>query len=97
MRELPVAGLFRDLKGTTKWEASGTDVVNDQVFMIFDSLDYIGYTNSMFEYRGPQNRLIGRQADRESSFEAIMFCPDTKTFLLVCCVFVYVVILDMCA
>jgi hypothetical protein len=32
IKELPVAGLFRDLKGTTAWETSGTDVVGDQVF-----------------------------------------------------------------
>jgi len=43
VRQLPVAGLFEDLKGTSKWEASGMDVVNgNQAFMIFDSLDYIG-------------------------------------------------------
>ena len=31
IKELPVAGLFRDLKGTTRWETSGTDVVGEQV------------------------------------------------------------------
>ena len=51
--------------------------------MIFDSLDYIGYTSTLFEYRAPQNKMIGRQSDTESSFEVIMFCPDTKTFLMV--------------
>lgn len=83
VRELPIAGLFKDLKGTVKWEASGTDIVGDQVFMIFDSLDYVGYADTHFEYRAPQNKLIGRQSDTESSFEAIMFSPDTKTFLMV--------------
>ena len=28
IRHLPIAGLFKDLKGTVKWEASGVDVVN---------------------------------------------------------------------
>ena len=84
VQEMPVAGLFTDLKGTVKWEASGMDVVNgNQVFMVFDSLDYVGYTNIRFEYRNPENKLIGRQSEAESSFEAIMFCHDTKTFLMV--------------
>jgi hypothetical protein len=84
VRELPIAGLFRDLKGTTRWEASGTDIVDgDKLFMVFDSLDYVGYVSTAFDYRAPQNKLIGREADQESSFEAIMFSPDTKTFLLV--------------
>jgi len=83
IRKIPLAGLFKDLKGTTKWEASGTDIVNGQVFMIFDSLDYIGYTNTQFEYRAPENKLIGRQTETESSFEAIMYSSDTKTFLMV--------------
>ncbi len=30
-KELPAAGLFRDLKGTEKWETSGMDVVGDNV------------------------------------------------------------------
>jgi len=30
-----------------------------------------------------QNRLIGEPSGTESSFEAIMFCHDTKTFLMV--------------
>lgn len=28
IRHLPIAGLFKDLKGTVKWEASGVDIVN---------------------------------------------------------------------
>ena len=84
VRQLPVPALFTDLKDTMKWEASGTTILNgNQVFMIFDSLDYIGYTNIFLEYRSPDNMLIGRASVGESQFEAIMYSGDTKTFLLV--------------
>jgi hypothetical protein len=51
--------------------------------MVFDSLDYIGYASTDFQYRGPNNKLIGHQTERLSAFESLMFCHDTKTFLLV--------------
>ncbi len=59
VRELPIAGLFRDLKGTTRWEASGTDIVDgDELCMVFDSLDYVGYVSTAFDYRAYQRCLV---------------------------------------
>mmetsp|Transcript_15477 Transcript_15477/g.12759 ORF Transcript_15477/g.12759 Transcript_15477/m.12759 type:complete len:271 (-) Transcript_15477:275-1087(-) len=39
--------------------------------------------NTQFEYRAPLNKLIGRQTEQESSYEAIMYSYDTKTFLMI--------------
>ena len=36
LREVPFAALFRDLKGETKFEASGLAHVNNSYFVVFD-------------------------------------------------------------
>lgn len=36
LKEIPFAGVFRDLRGETKFEASGLDYVNGSYYVIFD-------------------------------------------------------------
>jgi hypothetical protein len=80
LKEIPAAGLFEDLKGTTKWEISGMVVVNKMIHMIFDNLAHIGQVDERFQYLAPENALIEHateKAEEDSLFESIEYSPST--------------------
>mmetsp|Transcript_38680 Transcript_38680/g.75582 ORF Transcript_38680/g.75582 Transcript_38680/m.75582 type:complete len:400 (-) Transcript_38680:211-1410(-) len=85
LKEVPATGLFQDLKGTDKWELSGTAIVDEEIYMIFDNLHHIGRAGQRIQYLEPKNVLIESDAPDtgdDSSFESIEYCPDTGTFLM---------------
>lgn len=82
VREMPISGLFRDLKGYSKFEASGITRYGNQVVMVFDSLQELGFVDADVQFMGAHNKLAGKAGD-ESSYEAITLRTRTNTLLAV--------------
>ena len=51
-------GLFKDLRGQTKLEASGMDVVGDDIWVIFDNTPLVGLVDLQLTYADEDNALI---------------------------------------
>lgn len=81
VQEAPFAGLFRDVKNMTKFEASGVAAVRGEFFVVFDSAMSLGLVTDSFSFRGKHHRLIGDPGP-ESQFEGIAYVPENDTFLL---------------
>ncbi|KAL4438157.1 hypothetical protein ABPG77_010518 [Micractinium sp. CCAP 211/92] len=81
IKEIPFSGLFRDLKNSTVFEASGLAYVRGKFYTIFDNAMSIGIMDDRFQFRDPENRLIG-EWEPESQFEGIAYVPENDTFLL---------------
>lgn len=81
MQETPFAGLFRDVKNQTKFEASGVASVRGRFFAVFDNSHSIGSLDESFAFRSPDNMLIGEHGE-DSQFEGIAYVPENDTFLL---------------
>jgi hypothetical protein len=81
MQETPFAGLFRDVKNQTKWEASGVAAVRGRFYTVFDSSHSIGSLDDSFAFRSEDNVLVGEQGE-ESQYEGIAYVPEDDTFLL---------------
>lgn len=58
LHEANFLGLFRDLKNQTKLEASGMDVLGDDLFVVFDNTPLVGMVDLHFAYEDPHNALI---------------------------------------
>jgi hypothetical protein len=70
------AGLFPDLGGNAKFEASGITHVNGSFIIVFDSLQELGVTGPELAYKGEDNYLAG-EPGIESEYEAI--CHRSRT------------------
>lgn len=86
IREAAFSGLFEDLKGQLKFEASGVACAGsckkeEKYYAVFDSSMSLGYMDASFSFRGVGNRLIGEKQE-ESQFEGIAYVPENDTFLL---------------
>ncbi len=81
IKETPFAGLFRDVKNQTKFEASGVAAVRGKYYVVFDSSMALGVLDDSFSFRGENNVLIG-DVGPESQFEGIAYVPENDTFLL---------------
>lgn len=81
VKETPFAGLFRDVKNQTKFEASGVGAVRGKYYVVFDSSMALGMLDDSFSFRGEDNVLIGNPGP-ESQFEGIAYVPENDTFLL---------------
>lgn len=82
--ESPFAGLFRDLRNQTKFEASGVayDSTTDSFLAVFDSSMSVARFDARLRFRGDENVLIGERV-RESQFEGISpFSVEDNTWLL---------------
>lgn len=82
VRESPFAGLFKDMKNHTKFEASGVAAVQNKFYVVFDSSNSIGQLDETFAFRGPENKLIGDKGEEDSQFEGIAYVPENDTYLL---------------
>lgn len=82
VKEIPFAGLFQDLRGESKFEASGLVHVNDTYYVVFDSHRSLGVVNDKLEMMSETNLLAG-EIGEESQFEGITYRPDTNTFLVI--------------
>ncbi|CAG9462489.1 unnamed protein product [Pedinophyceae sp. YPF-701] len=85
LKEMPFSGLFGDLKGHGKFEASGIERVHDQYYVVFDSLHSLGRVDNRFRFRSSNNVLLENEEDREddSQYEAVVYRARTKRFILV--------------
>ncbi|KAI3426207.1 hypothetical protein D9Q98_008584 [Chlorella vulgaris] len=81
IKEAPFAGLFRDLQNSTEFEASAVTRVRGKYYAVFDNSLSIGYFDSRFQFRDPENKLVGDWGE-DSQFEGIAYAPETDTFLL---------------
>ena len=72
LQEIPFAGLFRDLRNQTTFEASGISNVRGQFYVVFDSSMSLGSLDDEFHFRGSNNVLIGDK-EKESQFEGIAY------------------------
>jgi hypothetical protein len=82
LREVPFAALFRDLKGETKFEASGLAHVNNSYYVVFDSHRSLGHVDDRLEMLSTDNSFVGEMGE-ESQFEGLTYRTDTHTFLAV--------------
>lgn len=82
IHEIPAAGLFEDLNGHSKFEASGITHFNGSYIVVFDSLQELGVTGPSLEYMGPENFLAGEEGP-ESEYEAICHRSRTDTLLAI--------------
>jgi hypothetical protein len=80
-QEAPFAGLFRDVKNHTKFEASGVAAVRGHFYAVFDNSFALGRLDERFSFRGPDNALVGEMRG-ESQYEGIAYVPEKDTFLL---------------
>lgn len=81
VKETPFAGLFRENKNQSRWEASGVAAVRGKYYVVFDSSMALGLLDDSFSFRGKDNILIGEPGP-ESQFEGIAYVPANDTFLL---------------
>lgn len=87
IREAAFSGLFDDLKGQLKFEASGVACAGsckkeEKYFAVFDSSMSLGYMDASFSFRGVGNKLIGEKGLEDSQYEGIAYVPENDTFLL---------------
>lgn len=80
--EAPAAGLFPDLHGHAKFEASGLTFFNGSYIVVFDSLQELGVVQPALEYLGSGNYLAG-EAGPEPSYEAICVRTKANTLLAI--------------
>eukprot|EP00892_Ulva_mutabilis_P000209 jgi/Ulvmu1/10189/UM006_0145.1 len=80
--EAPAAGLFPDLHGHAKFEASGVTFYNGSYIVVFDSLKELGVVQPALAYLGSGNFLAGEPGP-ESSYEAISVRTKTDTLLAI--------------
>ena len=85
VKESPFIGLFHDLKGQTRFEASGINIANNAAYVIFDNLRTLGKISLDFKFMGTDNVLISEagEPEAESQFEGLAYLPKTDTFLVV--------------
>jgi len=83
VKEMPFIGLFESLQNQTKFEASGIVIAKNYGWVVFDSLRSIGRVDLHFNFRGPENMLIGEEAEqKESQWEGLTYSPSSDTFLV---------------
>lgn len=58
LHEANFLGLFKDLHNETKLEASGMDVVGDDLWVVFDNTPLVGLVDLHFGYEDDHNHLI---------------------------------------
>lgn len=85
VKESPFIGLFHDLKGQTRFEASGINIAQGAVWAIFDNLRTMGKISLDFKFMGTENVLISEEgeAEAESQFEGLAYMPKSDTFIVV--------------
>eukprot|EP00898_Chlorokybus_atmophyticus_P008557 jgi/Chlat1/8702/Chrsp88S08072 len=79
IKEGPFIGLFRELHEQTKFEASAVTIVDEKYYVVFDSIQSIGYIDPTMTALAEDNVLIG-EIGEESQFEGLAYRPDTGTF-----------------
>uniref|UniRef100_A0A383W8D3 Uncharacterized protein n=1 Tax=Tetradesmus obliquus TaxID=3088 RepID=A0A383W8D3_TETOB len=86
IKEMPFVGLFGDIKGQTKFEASGMTVApqggRDWLWIVFDNLLAIGRVDEHFEFRDKRNQLVGETGE-DSQFEGLTYVASTGHFFAV--------------
>eukprot|EP00882_Tetradesmus_deserticola_P005276 GHRQ01005554.1.p1 GENE.GHRQ01005554.1~~GHRQ01005554.1.p1 ORF type:complete len:373 (+),score=99.62 GHRQ01005554.1:470-1588(+) len=93
IKEMPLIGLFDDIKHETKFEASGMTVApfkdkryttEEWLWIVFDNLHALGRVDRHFEFAAKQNMLVGHKPDEDDSqFEGITYVESTGHFLAV--------------
>ncbi|EFN56338.1 hypothetical protein CHLNCDRAFT_57598, partial [Chlorella variabilis] len=81
LKETPFSGLFAELRNSTVFEASAVARVRGKFYVVFDNAMSVGFLDERFQFRDPQNKLIG-DWEPESQFEGIAYMPESDTFLL---------------
>ncbi|KAL6780677.1 hypothetical protein ACKKBF_B12200 [Auxenochlorella protothecoides x Auxenochlorella symbiontica] len=82
VKEMPFLGLFDDLREQSVFEGSDIVRVRGKYYVVFDSSYSIGYLDDRFQFRDPNNQLIGGKGQNDSQFEGIAYVPEDDTFLL---------------
>ncbi|KAF6264263.1 hypothetical protein COO60DRAFT_171905 [Scenedesmus sp. NREL 46B-D3] len=86
IKEMPLIGLFGDIKGQTKFEASGMTVAphggRDWLWIVFDNLLAIGRVDEQFEFRDQRDLLVG-EIGKDSQFEGLTYVKSTGRFFAV--------------
>jgi hypothetical protein len=82
LREMPFVGLFEDLKDMSKFEASGMTHARDHLWIVFDNLHAIGRIEEHFQFRDPENKLLGHVGD-DSQFEGLTYDERSGHFYVV--------------
>lgn len=82
IKEMPFLGLFDDIKGTTKFEASGMTIADHWLWVVFDNLHALGRIDEQFEFKDPRNLLVGPLGD-DSQFEGLTYSEVSKHFFAV--------------
>lgn len=86
IKESPFIGLFKDLGGETRFEASGINIgPKGNAYVIFDNLRTMGRVSLDLKFMGPENILISEKGlpETESQFEGLAYMPKSDTFLVV--------------
>eukprot|EP00884_Botryococcus_braunii_P014697 jgi/Botrbrau1/23228/Bobra.0041s0070.2 len=81
--ETKFSSLFEDLRGQTKFEASGVEALNETFFTIFDSLEAVGVTPEELHRFTPSNALVGPIGEEDSDFEGIAYHHERDTIMVV--------------
>ena len=83
--EMTMAGLFPDLKGERKFEASDVIRVGNHYLVVYDNLYQIGKINQQLDFHSSANELLNSNPERsgDSGFEAIVYDEPTGTFYVV--------------
>ena len=63
IKESPFIGLFHDLKGETRFEASGINIAQGAAWVIFDNLRTLGKISLDFKFMGTDNVLISEAGE----------------------------------
>ena len=83
LREMPYVGLFEDVKGSVRFEASGMTVAKGYYWTVFDNMHALGHVNDQFTFKGKENILYGSGAQSDSQYEGLAYIPSRDHFLAV--------------
>jgi hypothetical protein len=83
--EMTMAGLFPDLKGERKFEASDVIRVENHYLVIYDNLYQIGKIHQQLDFHNTANVLLNSNPERkgDSGFEAIVYDEPSGVFYVV--------------
>lgn len=84
IKEVPFIGLFEDVLGSTRFEASGMTIAKDHMWIVFDNLHALGRVKEQFEFRDPDNKLVVEdEHEQDSQFEGITYIESSGHFYTV--------------
>ncbi|KAF6251183.1 hypothetical protein COO60DRAFT_1562562 [Scenedesmus sp. NREL 46B-D3] len=92
IKEMPLIGLFDDIKNETKFEASGMTIApyqdkqydtDEWLWIVFDNLHALGRVDRHFEFASKKNMLVGHKpGEKDSQFEGITYVESTGNFIV---------------